>query len=167
MIKKLSILITLLLMCNSYTAIAAEAEVTWSNPDKYRDIRAGSENRKHFKAKVFNNLEKHFTKLAATLPENQLLKINVSDLDLAGDTMHGGTRNIRIVKEINYPRIKLTYQLVDKGNKTVISSGDVSLKDMNFMQARRLRYQRDFLGYEKKMIDKWFFKLFKSNANKD
>ncbi|NQY34487.1 MAG: DUF3016 domain-containing protein [Alteromonadaceae bacterium] len=167
MIKKLSILITLLLMCNSYTSIAAEVEVTWSNPEKYRDIRASSESRKHFRAKVFRNLEKHFTKLAAKLPENQTLKIKVSDLDLAGDTLHGGISRIRIVKEINYPRIKFSYQLLDKENKTVLLAGDVNLKDMNFMQGASLRYKSDYLGYEKKMIDKWFFKSFKSNLNKN
>lgn len=141
------------------TAIAANVEVKWTDPDKYVDIRSGNENRKGFRERTFKNLDKHFAKLAQSLPENQLLKIEVTDLDLAGDENIGGINRIRIIKEVYFPRIKFSYHL-EGADKTTIIAGEINLKDMNFMLTNNLKYRRDSLGYEKKMLDDWFKKTF-------
>lgn len=140
-------------------AMAADSEVKWSNPDKYRDIYPGEESRKKFRAKTFAKFEQHFAKLAAKLPEGQTLKVDVTNVDLAGDVHHGSIDQIRIVKDIHFPKLSFSYQLVDKNNQ-VIKESDVKLKDMNFLQNRSLKYRNDFLGYEKKMLDKWFKESF-------
>ncbi|MCI2284942.1 DUF3016 domain-containing protein [Colwellia sp. MSW7] len=67
-------------------ASAATVEVTWTDYDKYRDIDPGEGHRKHFRENTFQSFEKHFSKLATKLPEGQVLKIEVTDIDLAGDT---------------------------------------------------------------------------------
>ena len=54
---------------------AAEVEVKWSNSDKYSDMDAGEEHRKHFKERTFKSFEKHFAELAARLPEQQSLSL--------------------------------------------------------------------------------------------
>jgi hypothetical protein len=138
---------------------AATSEVTWTDYEKYRDIRAGNSNRKHFRESTFYNFEKHFTKLAKRLPEGQVLKIDVTDVDLAGDTNAGGIDNIRIVKNIYFPRMNFSYQLVnDDGSE--IDAGEVKLKDMSFMISNRLKYRNQLLGYEKNMLDEWFLETF-------
>lgn len=141
-------------------AFAATSEVTWSDYKKYRDIKAGDESRKHFRERTFKNFEKHFTKLASRLPEGQILKIDVTDVDLAGDTNAGGINRLRIVKEIYFPRMDFSYQLFS-ADGTVMKEDKVELKDMNFMNSSNLRYSNKTLGHEKKLLDDWFYADFK------
>lgn len=141
------------------SAFAGTSEVTWSNSDKYRDIDPGQGHRAKFKKNVFSHLEKHFNKLAADLPEGQVLKIDVFDVDLAGDVNIGGIHRIRIVKDLYFPRIKFRYQVIDASGDQVIH-GQENLKDMNFLSQSSLKYSNDFLGYEKKMLDNWFKDTF-------
>ncbi|MDO6445154.1 DUF3016 domain-containing protein [Colwellia sp. 1_MG-2023] len=157
--KNLSvILIAVSSLFLTFISSAATSEVTWSNPDKYRDVDAGNGHRAKFKAHVFANFEEHFTSLAQKLPEGQTLFIDVQDVDLAGD-VHQNMRRIRVIKDIFFPRIKFSYKVVDSG-KNELSSGDVNLKDMSFMMGSNLRYNQDSLGYEKRMLDGWFEKTF-------
>lgn len=144
----------------STVGYAATAEITWTDPDKYRDIDPGDHNRKHFIENTFSNLEKHFTKLAEKLPKEQVLKINVTDLDLAGDTHAGGIKRIRIVKEIYFPRMNFSYQLVNADGSEIVAD-KVVLKNMSFMMSNTLRYRNESLGYEKSMLDDWFKNVFK------
>ncbi|MDO6486460.1 DUF3016 domain-containing protein [Colwellia sp. 4_MG-2023] len=146
-------------LSSSGFAYAATSEVTWTNYEKYRDIRPSNGSRKHFRESTFYNLEKHIAKLAEKLPEGQVLKIDVTDVDLAGDTMAGGIDQIRIVKDIYFPRINFSYQLVSTDGN-VIESAEVILKDMSFLMGSRLRYRNESLGYEKNMLDEWFLETF-------
>ena len=140
-------------------AIAASSEVTWTDYKKYRDIREGNENRKNFRERTFKGFEKHFAKLAQQLPENYTLKIDVTDVDLAGDTNAAGIHRMRIIKDIYFPRMNFSYQLVDENSKE-IKAEEVVLRDMNFMSGSNLKYRNQSLGYEKKMLDDWFKDTF-------
>ena len=142
------------------SAFAASSEVTWTDYKSYRDIDEGNNGRKQFRERTFNNFEKHFAKLAATLPADQILKIDVTDVDLAGDTHAAGINRTRIIKNIYSPRMNFSYQLL-AADGTVIQSDDVVVKDMNFMSGNSLKYRNKPLGYEKKMLDDWFSKTFK------
>lgn len=144
---------------------AAEVEVKWSNPDKYSDIDAGEAHRKHFKERTFKSFEKHFAELAATLPEQQKLILDITDVDLAGDVNFGGMKRIRVIKSIYFPRINFNYQLLNADN-TVIKGEEVSLKDMGFISHTSLRYRNETLNYEKEMLDDWFKKTFAENIIK-
>jgi len=160
----MKILITTLLMMLVDLSIfnvayAATSEVTWTDYEKYHDIRPANGHRKHFRESTFYNFEKHFTKLAKRLPEGQVLKIDVTDVDLAGDTNAGGIDRIRIVKNVYFPRINFSYQLLNTDGSE-LDSGEVKLKDMNFMSSSRLKYRNESLGYEKNMLDKWFFETY-------
>jgi len=144
---------------------AAKTEVNWSHPEKYRDIDAGNHNRAAFKKHLFATMDKFIAKLAKDLPAQQTLKIKVTDLDLAGDTHDAFTSlsdQIRVVKDIYFPRIKFSYQLVDE-NDHIIKSDDVNLKDMNFMLTNNLRYRNEPFGYDKKMLSDWFKTTFKND----
>lgn len=136
-------------------AVAASSEVTWTDYEKYRDIREGNENRKSFRERTFKSFEKHFILLASSLPEKQVLKIDVTDVDLAGDVNIGGINQVRVVKQIYSPRMTFSYQLLDESGK-VIQEENVELRDMNFMSGSNSKYRNQSLGYEKRMLDKWF-----------
>ena len=139
---------------------AATSEVTWTDHEKYRDIHSGSEGRKHFRERTFKSFEKHFAKLAENLPKGQTLKINVTDVDLAGDTLSGGINQLRIIKDIYFPRMNFSYELAD-ANGSIITSGEIVLKDMSFMMGSNSKYRNKSLSYEKVMLDDWFAKTFK------
>lgn len=142
------------------TAFSANSEVIWTDYKSYRDINEGNDGRKQFRERTFKYFEEHFAKLAATLPTDNTLKIDVVDVDLAGDTHIGGINRTRIVRHMYSPRMNLSYQLLD-ADGTVIQSDNVVIKDMNFMSGSNLKYRNRSLGYEKKMLDDWFDKTFK------
>ena len=160
--KQFTLMVTLLtsMLLIAPGAFAASSEVTWTDYKSYRDIDAGNENRKSFRERTFKGFEKHFSKLAATLPEGQVLKIDVTDVDLAGDTNASGIHRTRIIKHLYSPRMNFSYQLFDAEGK-VIQADEVVVKDMNFMSGISLKYRNKSLGYEKKMLDDWFDKTFK------
>lgn len=156
-ISILTVIMTSLLFIPN--VMAANSEITWTDYKSYRDIKESNEGRKNFREKVFNNFEKHFAQLAAKLPENQTLKIEVTDVDLAGDTRVIGIDRLRIVREIDFPRMNFSYQLLDENNN-LIKSEDVVLKDMNFLSGSNARYRYYLLEYEQIMLDEWFQDTF-------
>ena len=143
----------------SPSVFAASSEVEWVKPDEFTDIRAGNLNRKKFKEQVFKQFEEHFAALASKLPEGQQLKIQVHNIDLAGDVNAGGINRIRIIKEIYVPKIKFSYQLLNDKD-TELTAGKANLKDMNFMGNNSLKYKHHSFAYEMKMLDHWFKETF-------
>jgi Protein of unknown function (DUF3016) len=142
-------------------AYAGNSEVTWTNPEKYRDVKSGNESKSKFQARIFKEFEKHFADMASGLPEGYQLKVNVTDVDLAGDVNAGGIDRIRIISDLYFPRIKFSYELFDN-NSEQIKAGGINLKDMNFLMGSNMRYRNKTLGYEKKMLDNWFDSTFES-----
>jgi hypothetical protein len=146
-------------------AQAAQVEVKWTNPDKYSDVDAGQEHRQHFKDRTFKAFEEHFAKMAEALPEQQKLVFDITNLDLAGDVNFGGMKRIRIIKDIFFPRMEFSYQLLNADN-TVVKSAEVSLKDMGFLMHNSFRYRNKSLSYEKDMLDDWFRNTFENEIIK-
>ena len=162
-ISKLILISFISLFVFSPLSYAAKAEIKWTNPDKYRDIQAGDENRKAFRKRVFSTFEKHFAKLAEKLPAEQTLKIEITNVDLAGDVNIGSiVHRIRIVTDLYFPSMKFSYQLTNADNR-VIKSAKVDLKDMGFMLTNNLRYRNESFSYDKKMLADWFKKTFKDD----
>lgn len=139
----------------SANILAATSEVTWTKPEKYHDIDAGDNHRAKFKQNVFNTLGKHFEKLASKLPTGYQLKVDVNDVDLAGDVNLSGIHRMRVVTDLYFPSMKFTFQLLDENNHEV-KAGKVHLRDMNFLSGSTLRYRNHMFSYEKKMLDDWF-----------
>jgi hypothetical protein len=169
MIKPLLTLLSVSVLCGPVlglpSAQAADIKVTWTNPDKYRDIHSGRDGKKRFRESTFRELEMHLSKLAKALPESQILDIEISDLDLAGDVHGGGIRDRRVKKDIYFPRIKFSFKLINP-EQAIIHSGNVNLKGMNFMMGGRLRYKNKTLGYEKQLLDEWFKGSFSGYVKK-
>lgn len=165
--KKSSMYSSLLaLLCIfTFNAHSATVEIKFTDPDKYVDIRSGEKNDSSFRENVFYNLEKQLKKLAKDLPEDQLLKLEVTDIDLAGDTLIGGINRIRIVKQMYPPRIKFNYQLVEK-DKSIIVEGEENIRNTSFMMNQSLRYKRDAFGFEKQLLEEWFDKTFEEKIIK-
>ena len=164
--KKLLIISSLILSLNAAFTQAATVEVTFTEPDKYIDIRPGEQNSSQFEEDVFYNLEKQLKSLAKNLPEDQLLKINFTNIDLAGDITMSNAHLVRVVKDMYPPLLKFTYQLLDKDKKE-LKKGEENIRDTSFLIHQRLRYKNDGFGYEKQLLDEWFNEAFKTTLAKN
>ncbi|WP_339348844.1 DUF3016 domain-containing protein [uncultured Alteromonas sp.] len=167
-IAKLTSISTLLLASVGVSGVlqAAQVEVTWEEPKSYRDVKPSNESRTRFRERTFKELDEFFTELAEKLPEDQKLSITVTGLDLAGQVwpasfvgMGQSAADVRIIKEIDIPRMSFSYVLSDSDN-TVLKSEDVKIKDMMFMNTVNRRLPSDNLVYEKNMIEDWFNDTF-------
>lgn len=174
--KKLLVSLALPLMF-SLTTQAAVVEIEWVDPSEFTDIKPSNESKKRFQARTFKKIEKYVSQLAEKLPEEQILKLSVTDLDLAGrvefasnaviNTRGGFTRlglgfsnDIRIVDSIDFPRMEFAYELVSNQGDIIVS-GEENLKDLNFQYRAGARVRSsDTLRHEKFMIRDWFNQTF-------
>lgn len=139
-------------------ASAGEAKVTWQEPEKFTDIRPGNETRASFQERVVKDFDQFFVDMAKKLPDGVQLDVTVTDLDLAGDVngLYSTVgRDIRIIKEIYWPRMSFSYTLKNSKNE-LIASGKEELKDMNFMSRTGMASGRTNFDYEEKMLTDWF-----------
>jgi hypothetical protein len=74
---------------------------------------------------------------------------------LAGDIPPGRTDDVRIIKEIYFPRMTLHFQLQDASGG-LIKEGDRRLTDLNYQQsAIPIVGQNEPLRYDKAMLTNW------------
>ncbi|RUO76853.1 DUF3016 domain-containing protein [Pseudidiomarina taiwanensis] len=154
----------------SFPALAATTQVTFKDPESYRDIEAVNELQSRFEEKIFTGLREHFTALGELLPESNQLNITVTELDITGRVEPtfgvGGAQAMRVVDRIDFPRIHFSYTYTDASGQ-VVKTEEVKLNDVGFEQGMRraLRSGRDQLYYEKKLLDEWFYKSFGIRPN--
>ncbi|MFT6899541.1 MAG: hypothetical protein ACJA13_003979, partial [Paraglaciecola sp.] len=151
----------------------AEVEVTWQNPEKYRDVRPANESRKRFAQKTFNNLDEYLVELAEFLPDGQKLLITVTNLDLAGEVwpasfvgLGSGGSDVRLIKSIDIPRMAFSYQLLGPTGE-VLQQGEENLKDMSFQDSANRFFDSEPLRYEKNMLRQWFVSTFAQEEAKN
>lgn len=141
----------------SLSATAGQAVVTFMHPETYTDFPGMDADRQELQKKFAD----HFIKQAAKLPASQELKIEILDIDLAGEVRPGFRfpRDIRVLKgRVDWPKMTLRYTLTDNGQ--VVKSGEEKLSDMAYMQRTGRYYQDDPLRFEKKMVDDWLRERF-------
>ena len=139
-------------------AVAA-VTVTFTQPENYVDMPFAPWE----KDTVMKDLQGHFNKLGAKLPQGQDLKVEVLDIDLAGqiEPRSRGTHDLRILRgRADWPTIQLRYSIESQGK--VVKSGEARVNDMNYLQNHINRYSaNESLRYEKRMLDDWFKTVLK------
>ncbi|MCA1768056.1 MAG: DUF3016 domain-containing protein [Idiomarina sp.] len=148
------------LLALSFPALAGTAEVSWKGVDNYTDIRPASGLRDRYQQKVMDQLTEHFQSLMAKLPEDQKLEVTVTDVDLTGrlePTFGRSSSNyVRIVREIDFPRMEFDYRLVNKSGE-VLEEGQANVKNMRFnYDSLASRVRRNNLYFEQEMLTRWF-----------
>lgn len=135
---------------------AGTVEVKYVEPEKFRDIGFGAFERERNQT----SLDQSFQRLAAQLPDGQTLKIEVLDVDLAGEVHPGSVNSTRVLRgSVDWPRIQLRYSL--QAGATTLKSGEQSLSDPSYMFGTRSVSARDgALPYEQRLIDRWFSDTF-------
>lgn len=137
---------------------AATVEVRYVAPDNFADIGRSSWDRE----RALKTLTAHLQKLGQTLPDGQTLRLEVTDIDLAGDIRPWGWHELRVLRgQADWPQITLSYALLE-GERT-LKSGDVRLSDLAYMQTLNGRDRPgEELAVEKRMVRRWFAETFTS-----
>jgi hypothetical protein len=133
----------------------AAVSVTYVQPDKFSDLPFVTWERED----TLKDLTEHFTWLGKSLPPGQDLRIEVTDVDLAGRAIPNARagRDLRVLRgQADWPRIELRYAVEQNGQ--VLKSGEAKLSDMNYLNHTSRYFDSESLRYEKSMIDDWFEK---------
>lgn len=140
--------------------------VYWVNPKDFTDIKPSNGIRSKFRNRTMEELHEFVDKLAKKLPEGHKLKLNVTDLDLAGRVWPGhfaglnSASDVRVVRKLDIPRLDFSFELMN-GSGEVLKSGVKELKDLSFMTRIGGIQKHDSLRYEKNMLKAWFKREFK------
>ena len=151
----ISLLFGALAAASSLAQAAGTVEIAFLEPAHYSDAgKDPSEARRNEKT-----LDHFLRSLGERyLGANQVLKIDVIDVDLAG-TVRPSRRsgiNVRIVRgAADVPHIRLRYSLLEGG--TLVQSGEETLTDLNYTRhTSDYSQSSDTLRYEKRLLADWF-----------
>jgi hypothetical protein len=137
---------------------AGSVDVTFVNPERYRDIGDRFTGQR---SGVLKEIESYFDYLGERyLKHGQVLSVEVLNIDLAGqyEPWRFELRNVRIMRDVTPPRFRLRYALVDRGKLLVRAEENVA--DMTYLWGGGSTYGDQRLGYEKKMLRDWFRRRF-------
>lgn len=145
----------------SATAQAA-VEVTYVNPEKFVDASPRGVRGAKADGRVLVELRQFLEKQGQRyLKPGQTLKLDVLDVDLAG-RVEFGAYDIRLVREIDWPSIKLRYALTENG--ATVASGEEQISDLDYLRGINVAFGgNDTLKYEKAMMREWLHKRFGTN----
>jgi hypothetical protein len=130
---------------------AGEVEVRWVEPEQFRDAGQGSIERD----RNLRTLEQHFTRLGRHLPDGQTLRVEVEDVDLAGEIWPFGFRDTRIVRGgVDWPQIDLRWTL--SAGDRVLAQGEERVADRSYTFGSRVSMEQGPLPYERRMLEDWF-----------
>lgn len=138
-------------------AAAGTAEVRYENPDRFSDAGRG---------RAAEATQKALTGILQALaerglPASQVLTVEVTDVDLAGEIPPGSVRlhDVRVLgRHADWPRISLRYTLKD-GDRTLAQGSDV-VSDMTYLERGGMLASRGELPYERRMLGEWFSRRF-------
>ena len=152
--------VTLTLACAAaLPAWSGEVEVKFIDPDKFAD--AGRSNRD--RERTLQTLGDYLQTLGRELPVGQTLRVEVRDIDLAGNIEPFGwyrSDEVRVLRgRADWPHVYLSYSLQAEGR--TLKSGEAQLADLSYMYSLRGRDRAvGELAYEKRMVRRWFDETF-------
>lgn len=145
---------------------ASQVTVTFDHPEKFTDVKDAyiptEKGQDAILAQIRDFVE---TKAKSYLRAGQKLEVTFTDIDLAGDfePQRGPQfNNVRIVKDLYIPRLKLQFKLTGADGK-VFNEGKRELTDLAFMM--RVAFPpSDPLRYEKDILNDWLREDIKAAA---
>jgi len=135
---------------------AGTVEITYVEPEKFSDIGFGSVDRDI----TLRQMTAVLQEFAAKLPDGQTLKLEVTNINLAGEMRPGHGREVRVLRGMaDWPEINLRYTLQAGGS--TLKSGDAKIYDLAYQQgASSINNVGTNLPYERRMLREWFAKTF-------
>lgn len=155
-------IVAALLMTAAVAPMQAHAGTTVRFVDPARFTDAGSSGFRAADAGVLAEIKAHLQRLGGRfLAPGQNLTIDILDIDRAGmeEPWRGGSMGeVRIMRGVTPPRIKLRYVLSEKGKRP--RGGEETLTDINYQMNPSARFGGDRLVHEKALLDDWFRRMF-------
>lgn len=138
---------------------AGPVEVTYTAPEQFTDAgRDVIERERNLAA-----LTQHLQALGKRLPDGQALRVEVLDVDLAGEVRPASIHELRVMRGgVDWPRITVHYTLLE-GSRTV-AEGRERISDNNYLLTRGLAMDHGALPYERRMLEHWFRERFEPAA---
>jgi len=153
--------IALALLAATAGAAHADVQVNFVKPENFVDIKDNSGFRDE---DVLKDIEKHLAAQAQKYLPGKDVRIDVTDVDLAGqvEPLGRSTTWVRVMRTVTLPSIWLNYEVREDGK--VVRQGKAVLRDMNYQSGFNNYFSSDTLRYEKRMIDQWFVSEFRADA---
>lgn len=128
----------------------AGVTVRFVNPERYTDAESSGGGRAGTLAEFRAYIE---TLGSRYLAPGQTMSIDILDIDLAGQyEPRGRGSEVRVMRDVTPPRIKLRYTLRDRGGRA--RSGEDHLSDINYRVVGRSSIGQ--FGYDKSLLNDWF-----------
>ncbi|MEP7280613.1 MAG: DUF3016 domain-containing protein [Rubrivivax sp.] len=132
-------------------AATGRVEVVYDQPARFTDAGVGPIDLD----RTQHALNQHFARLASRLPDGQVLRVQVRDVDLAGQVDLLSHDRVRIFgRPLDGPRLSLRYELSD-GAK-LLRAGDDELADISYRLRAGSAPHTDALPYERRLVEQWF-----------
>lgn len=149
--------IVLAVMALASAAARADVQVNFIHPEKFSDTK---DNNGFRQPDVLKDIEAHLVAQVQKRLPGRDVRIDVSDVDLAGEVEPFVWRGqwLRVMRTITSPSIELSYEVREGGK--VVQQGKTRLRDMNYQDGFNAYYSGDSLRYEKRMIDRWMQREF-------
>jgi alpha-L-fucosidase len=142
-------------------AFAGEAKVTLVAPEKFADIVVRDESPGDGEVdRIRKEFQQIFNRLADKLPDGYVFDVTITDIDLAGafrgnifPNFLNATRNFRIVRRLDWPRVEFSYTIKNQ-EQILVTSGTENLRDLDFIS--RINTSNSQFRFEEQMLEDWF-----------
>jgi len=125
-------------------------DVNYVEPQKFADIGHGSYDRE----RTLKSLTSYLQDLSRRLPDGQTLRLDITDVDLAGEIYPLSRGDVRVMRGMaDWPVITLRYTLLEGGR--TLKQGQARIADMNYLGTLNTD-GRGELSHERHMLRKWF-----------
>lgn len=160
-LSRYALLAVLLLAPDVGTAADPPVAVRFVHPDRYADADLHGGFGAAARASTLEAIAKILRQQGAShLHAGQSLAIEVLDIDLAGRTepWNVASPGLRVMRPVDWPRIKLRYVLTDGGKAAPPVEAVVS--DPEYLRRADIRRADDPWRYERAMLAAWFDRQF-------
>ncbi len=140
---------------------AGSVQISFVKPENFADVR----DRTYSSEQNLKALEQVISSVALPyVADGQTLKIEVLDVDLAGEVRPGARAwDVRVLRgRADWPRITLRWSIEGAGAGAAQRSGEAVVQDMAYLQRLPPAMADTALVYERRMLDEWFKQQFAS-----
>ena len=134
--------------------------ITWSNTDKYRDVRSTTggpiHELKQFKPAIEREVQKYVKR---QFPEGTQLTMDIVDVVLAGRVDFARAQEIRVIKSIYPPAMTFSFTLSDAEGNVLAEDDKKRISDVGFLFGHQNPVHRDRYEYETEMVRDWLRSL--------
>lgn len=138
----------------------AAATVTFVQPQAFTDADLHGRRPPRPDSPALAGIRRHLERLGRRLPGDQVLRIEILDVDLAGtvEPWRPAASPVRHLTPASWPRIRLRYVL-EQGGQPILH-GEDTLLDRFYLQRSTAVLSTDPLRFEQTLLSDWFDRRF-------